>query len=485
MSTTLIAVRLRHEAMAWGQTLLEANYLALFWALFMPPRSPGSLWLGLILLVWSLLLLHVYSTRLLLAKVSPFWLRGVLSGLIALLTWLFAVKVWLFPSAPLTEVVWIRAAFNALPHFAALPPATVLFVLTFFIWWRGLTIGNSHLDFRQFAARFRWHLLLLATGVVLLATINHQGSSTVVWLFFGAAGFTSALKRMEDVGVIVGESGQQFDLRWLGLLAGSSGILILLGAMLGYIFTDRHITAWERLLAPLLALLGLTTKWTIYGLLRLISPLLTWAIHTLAPGGLVLATPTVPAPHNLPAGKPQPVHAAPAWLPIVLRVGGYLLLAALIISIAFFIVAALYKQWQENHIIEETHSTLAGENAADGGSGSFWADRREKLRRLWEQLRYLRNGAELLAAISIRNIYANVTRLAAEQGYPRQPAETPYEYLLSLQQAFPSQQDALCRITEAYVRVEYGHIPTDRGTLATLRRDWQHIKEGNPAPESP
>jgi len=471
-------LRLRQESMVWGRALLDASYIVLFWALFLPARPRESRWAILLMLVTGVLLLHIYVTRLLFAKISLFWLRGVLSGLVALLGWLLAVKIWLFPHTPLSSAAWLAKAFGALPRVTALPPPAVLFLLTFFIWWRGVSIGSSHLDFRQFAARFRWQLLLLAAGVTLLATIAHETNTTVVWLFFAAAGFTFALKRMEDVGEVAGRTGRRFDLRWLFVLAGISGVLLLLGALLELVFTDRHIAALGRALSPLLWLLGQATKWVIWGLLRLFSPLLTWVIHTLAPGGVILPTPTPQSPHNVPAGNPVGGYPAPAWLHVLLRAGGYALLAALFLGVAFFIVLALYKQWQESRVIEETHTALAEEKALIGDAGTVLAAGREKLRRLWERLRHLRGGAELLAAISIRNIYANVTRLAAQQGYPRRPAETPYEYLAKLRQAFPGRADALRRITEAYVQVEYGHVPTGRGTLAALRQDWQQIRRG-------
>ena len=47
----------------------------------------------------------------------------------------------------------------------------------------------------------------------------------------------------------------------------------------------------------------------------------------------------------------------------------------------------------------------------------------------------------LLAAISVENMYANVCRLARQQGFPRPPAQPPDDYLPTLQQVF-SQQEA-------------------------------------------
>ncbi len=64
----------------------------------------------------------------------------------------------------------------------------------------------------------------------------------------------------------------------------------------------------------------------------------------------------------------------------------------------------------------------------------------------------------LLAAASIRRIYANTTRLAARRGYPRRLAETPNEYLPRLIEALPGCADKVRAITAAYVLAHYGEV---------------------------
>jgi hypothetical protein len=85
-------------------------------------------------------------------------------------------------------------------------------------------------------------------------------------------------------------------------------------------------------------------------------------------------------------------------------------------------------------------------------------------------------GSGLLAAVSIRNIYANTARLAGQRGFPRHPARTPFEYLPDLMAAFPGADSEVTAITEAYVGVHYGELPSSREELAELRAAFDRLR---------
>ncbi|MER3514305.1 MAG: hypothetical protein C4310_07875 [Chloroflexota bacterium] len=91
-------------------------------------------------------------------------------------------------------------------------------------------------------------------------------------------------------------------------------------------------------------------------------------------------------------------------------------------------------------------------------------------------------GRRMLAALSIRRIYAQMARLAATRGYPRVPSETPYQYLSSLGRAFPNATDQVRLITEAYVNVHYGELPETPEDLATIRAAWAELRASQPQP---
>ena len=117
----------------------------------------------------------------------------------------------------------------------------------------------------------------------------------------------------------------------------------------------------------------------------------------------------------------------------------------------------------------------SGERVTLGGStlgrGARW------LRNMTGLVRRFGLSRQLLAAISVQNIYANLCRLARQRGYPRHPAQPPDDYLPDMAQAFDGQEEALARITAAYMQVHYGDQPVSVAELAQLRQDYQQIRK--------
>jgi hypothetical protein len=87
-------------------------------------------------------------------------------------------------------------------------------------------------------------------------------------------------------------------------------------------------------------------------------------------------------------------------------------------------------------------------------------------------------------AASIRRIYEDMCFSAAEAGYPRSPAETPYEYLKILASLWPDNQSEAALITEAYIRVRYGEIPETEEELRAIKTAWQALSAVKPATSS-
>lgn len=104
------------------------------------------------------------------------------------------------------------------------------------------------------------------------------------------------------------------------------------------------------------------------------------------------------------------------------------------------------------------------------------------LRRSLDQLRNLTNlmrrfglSNQLLDAISIENMYANLSRLARQRGYPRRINQPPDQYLPELVKAFPTELGRLARLTDAYMRVHYGDRPVTGNELNLLRQDYEQV----------
>jgi hypothetical protein len=86
-------------------------------------------------------------------------------------------------------------------------------------------------------------------------------------------------------------------------------------------------------------------------------------------------------------------------------------------------------------------------------------------------------GQKFRAAASIRYIYANLLRWAAERGSARQDWQTPYEFLTTLRGAFPTLDGEMQSVTDAYVRSHYGQVPDTEAELQKIRSCWERIQE--------
>ncbi|MFQ6058863.1 MAG: DUF4129 domain-containing protein [Anaerolineae bacterium] len=63
-------------------------------------------------------------------------------------------------------------------------------------------------------------------------------------------------------------------------------------------------------------------------------------------------------------------------------------------------------------------------------------------------------------------------------GYPRPEGTTPYEYVTTLCQALPGREGEVAAITEAYVRVCYGEVPTTEDELRRVKEWWERVRRG-------
>jgi hypothetical protein len=88
----------------------------------------------------------------------------------------------------------------------------------------------------------------------------------------------------------------------------------------------------------------------------------------------------------------------------------------------------------------------------------------------------LQAGQRLLAAARIRRIYAELMILTQDMGKPRPAAQTPLEYLPALAALFPTAQDDLAAITQAYLQVRYGELPETRQEVEVVEKAWARVR---------
>jgi hypothetical protein len=84
---------------------------------------------------------------------------------------------------------------------------------------------------------------------------------------------------------------------------------------------------------------------------------------------------------------------------------------------------------------------------------------------------------QILAAARIRQIYSALIELAATFGAPRDPAQTPLEYLGVLKRGLSSAGNDLQIITEAYLKIRYGELPEHAEEVQAVENAWKKEKQ--------
>jgi hypothetical protein len=160
----------------------------------------------------------------------------------------------------------------------------------------------------------------------------------------------------------------------------------------------------------------------------------------------------------------------PPWAIDAFRFAALLLLiagAALIVALA---VRTIRPRKRRRYQEDETHQRTRGSDALLGQG-------LQRLREMMAMARQIGLNQELMAAISVQNIYANLVRLATKRGYPREKHRPPDLYLKDLVAAFGGHAEPLRRITDAYMCVHYGDRSLTRGELKQVQTDYRLIRE--------
>ncbi|HSN75108.1 MAG TPA: DUF4129 domain-containing protein [Anaerolineae bacterium] len=474
--------------LSWRQELLRLAYAGMeiswftqFFLVFVPsarllPPFGTACAFGLIMLgvyAWSAL-----------AEAQQ-WSAGIerLMLLLALpILILLAWRVYLHSGLPLADLSWINAAGAGLLAAGSAGYWAVM-VSVVFIWWRGLALGQRTYNFETVALAFRSGLLLLVAGALLLSFVTRQQAMAFILPFFFFSLLAVALARLEDVGRIKGEVGRIFDLSWLGILVVVAALTVgLAGALLIWLARPEGLEIMRGLWAPIGNLLVEALLVLLAILLAPFEPILSWLSNLMAQAWLsMLESPLLEGLGALQPGMAEDVSSPQIdqLIAIALRLLRLLCgvgLLALLLSAGLYL---LQRERQRQREIEEIHENL-DVSLGDALAG-LWRRARDRLRgaaHLWSQFGI---SGDLLAAISVRNIYVNTVRLARQRGYPRHKARTPYEYLADLRAAFPQAQSEAQAITDAYVAVHYGELPTGREEMDSLRTAFQRLKDSPPS----
>lgn len=398
-------------------------------------------------------------------------LRSGLLGLIILVSGLLVVHRFLHAETSLLDLTWLVDVFRGLQR-DELSFDLIVFLVVLFLWWRGLVLAQRRLESGTVVSRFRSGVVMLAITTIVSGFILPSPPYRFVFAYFFVSLLGIALARAEEVGHEYGGSQAPFGLGWLAMVVSAALVILLLAAGVATLLTGENVSRFigpvlevQRVVFYLLTyVLVYAMSWVGSAVIEFLEGILgdldfTGMERALAPPNL--GPPTQPGESLF---TPEQVASA--------RVAGIILLLLLLI----IVLVVRRVRLRAGRRRDEDRESVWQEVSLRRSLRDLLADGRRRLGQMADTLGHSYLG-RIFAALTIRRIYAHMSEMAAELGYPRALHETPYEYQPTLEQAFPGYLEEVASITLAYVAVHYGEVPERAEDLEVIRAAWERVRK--------
>jgi len=418
-----------------------------------------------------------YMTRYFNEHSSSLLTQRLLTVMLAVASSLVLLRVYAYPSYSITDLSWLRRFGSETANvLQRIPVSLAVFLTGFYVWWRGIQLGQRSLAIESVGFSFR--LGIIAFLWLFLSRLFFSAPDAVpfAFLYFLTGLMVMGLARVEDVTTSAVGIRTPFNSAWMGILGFSALAVSSLSIVAVNVFSLQNIAAWMRALrpafrwvvrltSPLQAIVALILEWVLSLIIRMFNRALV--------GGELPESSEVGEflealqefQNRTPSQGALRIWQIIQWVTIAL---GFILILALVA----FSVGRVQRAVQESRSAQ--HETAWESGAFQGAQevlGSRWGRLREQLSAQLARLR-----GEEYSLVSIRKTYASLARLASAAGYPRGEAETPYEYVASLREAFPHSRQEIQLITDAYVRVHYGQRSFQPQYVQRVRDAWLSIR---------
>ena len=452
---------------------MEVAWITPFW-LVVYPAAPSP-WA-----VFGCLLAGLLAWMLALELLSQVDVGSPLFDLVALalmaVTSLLIVRAILYRNFAPGDLGWLGRMVRDIGSFRdGFPPALGLIAVNLLLWQRATAATSRDASFFNVGVSFRLGMLLLIAGAALLAYGRGLSVISFLWLYF-ALGLTAvAIARIGEKATEAQSAGVPLPMPRFVQLVLAVGATVGGAWALSSAYTPEGIRRFLHVFDPLWQLVQPLVLAVLLLMARLLEPFFLWLEARLM---AMLRDAAVQAPELgslVPTDtQPGPFERLPVW------VGSLLSDALLVIGILVAIIAGvgfllLYLERVRKGGLRDEAEEEGAERATFGGGilGRGLA----AVQNIAGMIRRFGLGSQLLAAVSVQNIYANLCRLARQRGYARRPAQPPDAYLPLLVKAFGGHAGPLERLTAAYMRVHYGDQPVTMAELSQLREDYRTVRD--------
>jgi hypothetical protein len=353
-----------------------------------------------------------------------------------------------------------------------------------YLWWRGTVLGQTTTYFRDI---YRTFVLGMVALIVLIIFWQISGSSgrfskpgadvgwyIMAFFFFGLISIAVCHFYLMRRAMPREEARLTSVWRWLPIMLGVIGIVVLLGFGVASIFSPSLFESIGHGFGTFGSFLGkiggyiiwpavFVFEWLVKGFIALLR-LLSGNPQTSDNVTGNLTTPQFP--EVVPKELAPWVQEAVKWFAVAVIAG----------LVLFFLAKAVSRMRvrRARDEIEEIHESLLS-----------WKGVKDDFRELFGLLgnRFRRKPAaagysfdEDAAGMDIREIYRHVLWEGRRSGMPRRPHETPGEYSGRVTRSVPEGRETLRDITGEYEDVRYGDMTVPPERVARANGLWQALK---------
>ena len=354
-----------------------------------------------------------------------------------------------------------------------------LFLITCFMWWRGIRLTYHIPNMHKAGLRFRVGGLLLAPLVIWIAAdLLLANVMSFILLFFTAALTTIALIRAEETEQERTRQSASLTPQWVGSIFVAALGIVFTASFLATIISGQPPEMVATWVAPIWLAIRMGTTAVLTTAVYVASPILNalaWLVElifTLLSSALSGAMQALQeaAPNIALPPTPDIIQATETPEAVGTADGTKIIIVLLMIATILLVTLALSRLFRQA-VVASRDSENLDRRALDISKKPNLA------RRVLEKLGLLKG---LRTAISIRRIYWQMCRAASGAGYPRLDVETPYEYLSTLAQVWPTNTADARLITQAYVKIRYGELPESAEELNDIRIAWRRLETTEP-----
>ncbi|GAB4576220.1 MAG: DUF4129 domain-containing protein [Anaerolineae bacterium] len=439
--------------------LMEAMWIAPWFAVIFPGAqmmAPQDLltYVALNMLI-ALLLVRILDSR-------GMWenLRQLVFLLGMAIAVLWAVGV-MFPPDQTPPVLEIISDNVGAIRRLSIPPLIPALVLVSLVWWRGLRLALVTPTPIRVAFGMRLGIIMFFASALIPQAQQVTLTALPPFFFFGLLGisFARALSLRE-----LSSQSATFGPRWAGFMVLSAVGITALGLVIAAIVGGLDPETFAAIVEPIISGTIFLVAFLMTPIFLVTGALIEAIVNALTASGALEDFQIPEVVDQIQQGDPnqqvgQLEQALRQVLSFIDRLGGvqFCLSVLIVLGVVLLIVLTLRRQSRSGYGDPEEREDLEGDALA--GLRDMLRRGRDALNNALQTVSRFGFGRDLLAALTVRRVYAQMARLAAEDGHPRAASQTPYEYQSALEIAYPDKRDAIATITEAYVRVRYGEVP--------------------------